>query len=203
MKTLPLITSLLAIATVLPAQTQTLRGGVEDVQGTVNQFFLDCTNIPVVSNAVNLNLWTNTETIMQVVNIGSAQSPILRVDSIAPTAKTFDMGNLRFGQSNSWEVNAPAGSFAMVFVDFTWNTGFTPFGLESYLLGPNAFSLAAGVTNAQNQFQFQYMIPNMPQHTGISVTGQALIGAGGGLLVPLQQCRLQGNRQLTRAPGAY
>jgi predicted small secreted protein len=40
MKTL-LIASLLTAAVTLSAQIQTLRGKVEDVRGTTNQFFLD------------------------------------------------------------------------------------------------------------------------------------------------------------------
>ena len=47
---LPFSTALLA--GLLSAQTQTVRGEVEDVQGTANQFFLKCTNIPLVSTTV-------------------------------------------------------------------------------------------------------------------------------------------------------
>ena len=40
---------LLVAAATLPAQTQTLRGKVEDVRNTQNQYFLDCTSIPLTS----------------------------------------------------------------------------------------------------------------------------------------------------------
>lgn len=176
MTKLQIVLSLFALTAALSAQTHTVRGGVEDVQNTQNQFFLDCTNIPVFSNTIDLNLWTDTDAIMQVVNVGTAGNPTLRVESIAPSAKVFDMGNLRFGQSNTWEVNAPAGSFAMMFIDFTANTGFNPVpGLDVYLLGPSAFTLASGMTTAQGQFQTSFTVPNMPQFAGISVSSQALV----------------------------
>ena len=194
MRTLSLTTSLLAIAALLPAQTQTLRGGVEDVQGTQNQFFLDCTTIPMVSNTINLNLWTNTEAVMQVVNIGTPQSPILRVESIATTNKILDMGNLRFGQSNTWEVNAPTGSFCMVFIDFIWNTGYTPFGSTgTYLLGPTPVSFRSGLATSQNQFRFQFTMPNVPQFTGITVSGQSLVGTNGTWSLSNVDCKDVGN----------
>ncbi|MCA8951860.1 MAG: hypothetical protein KDE27_20285 [Planctomycetes bacterium] len=177
MNTLPLCLSLLAtVAVALPAQTQTLRGGVEDVQGTQNQFFLDCTNLPMFSNTINLNQWTNTEAIMQVVNVGTAQNPMLRVDQIAAANKIMDMGNLRFGQSNTWEVNAPAGSFCMVFIDFLWNTGYTPYGsVGTYLLGPTPVSFRSGFASGQNQFRFNFTMPTLPQHLGVTVSSQALV----------------------------
>lgn len=194
MRTLFPTLSLLAVTVALPAQTQTLRGGVEDVQGTQNQFFLDCTTIPMVSNTINLNLWTNTEAVMEVVNVGTAQSPVLRVDQIAPTAKIFDMGNLRFNQSNTWEVNAPAGSFCMVFIDFVWNTGYTPYGpAGTYLLGATPVSFRSGFAGGGNQFQFQFTMPNVPQYTGIEVTGQALVGTGGSWTFSNPDCKEVGN----------
>lgn len=172
---------LIAAATaVLPAQTQTLRGGVEDVQGTQNQFFLDCTNIPMVSNTANLNNWTNNEAVMEVVNIGTAANPILRVDQIAPAAKIMDMGNLEFGESNSWEVNAPNGSFCFVFIDFVWNTGYTPFGnAGTYLLGQTPVSFRSGIATNQNQFRFNFTMPTLPQYLGVTVSSQALVGTNG------------------------
>ena len=53
------LTSLLLVsgllATNVTAQTQLLRGKVEDVRNTQNRFFLDCTNIPLTSSKLNLN----------------------------------------------------------------------------------------------------------------------------------------------------
>ncbi|MCR9244776.1 MAG: hypothetical protein NXI31_07075 [bacterium] len=178
----------------LTAQTHTLRGGVEDVRNTQNQFYLDCTSIPIVSSTINLNLWTNTDATMQVKNVGTAQAPVLQVDSIAATPKIFDMGNLRFGEAKTWEVNAPVGAFAMVFVDFPWNTGFRPYGaMGSWVLGPAPVSFRSGFSGAGNQFQFQFTMPNLPQYTGLELVGQALVVDGGTWALSNPDCRVVGN----------
>jgi hypothetical protein len=176
--------SILAVSvlatTGLLAQTQTLRGKVEDVQGTQNQFFLDCTHIPVVSSALNLNLWVGQQAILHVVDVGTPAAPRLRIDSAVATTKVFDMGNLRQGQSARWQVNAPAGSFAFMALNFTSNTGYAPFGpFGTYLLGSGAATLASGVTNAQNQFEINFLVPVFPALVGTSFTGQALVGDHG------------------------
>ncbi len=192
MKTLLPFATVLAAA-LLPAQTQTLRGKVEDVQHTVNQFFLDCTNIPLVSTALNLDLWQGQHAILQVVDIGTAQAPVLRVDAAVATTKVFDMGNLRFGQAERWQVGAPAGSFAMMFADLTANTGYSPFGaFGTFLLGQNAVTLASGFTNAQGQFEISVTMPNLPALAGTSLTGQALVGDHGTWFFSNPDCKVIG-----------
>lgn len=168
--------SLTALTTVLAAQNQPLRGKVEDVQNTQNQFFLGCTNIPLVSTAVNLNNWIGADALMQVTNVGTATSPTLRVDAIQTTPQTLEMGNLRFNQARNWTVFAPANSFAVVAIDFTANTGFTPLGsLGTYLLGSNSIVLRSGFAGANNEFLFQFTMPNAPNLTGVPMSSQALI----------------------------
>lgn len=185
----------LAIAAALPAQTQTMRASVEDVQGTQNQFYIDCTNIPAVSSTINLNTIISQEMIFEVVNIGTAANPILDIRSATPTTKVFDMGNLRIGQSARWQVNAPAGSFGMVFLDFTSRTGYQPFGsFGVWLLSSNAVTLSSGFTNAQNQFEFNYTVANVPQLVGSSFTGQALVGTGGTFFLSNPDCKVLENR---------
>lgn len=172
--------SLLATTGGLFAQTQTLRGKVEDVQGTQNQFFLDCTNIPLVSSALNLNLWVGQQAVLQVVDVGTPAAPVLRIDAAVATTKVFDMGNLRQGQGARWQVNAPAGSSAFMFLDFTSNTRYAPFGpFGTFLLGASPATLASGVTNAQNQFEITFSVPVFPALVGTSFTGQALVGDHG------------------------
>ncbi|MFT4511329.1 MAG: hypothetical protein ACI89X_000497 [Planctomycetota bacterium] len=157
------------------AQT-TIRGKVEDVQGTANQFFLDGTNIPVVSNVLNLNLWQGQHAFLDVTNIGTAASPILRIDAATQTVKMMDMGNLRLGQTKTWEVFAPTGSTAFIFMDWTSNTGFTPIPVfnGAWLMGNQPFLLAGGVTFG-GFFQTTYTTPNNPAFIGLEVTSQALV----------------------------
>lgn len=190
MKSTVFTLTLLATAGALTAQTQTLRGKVEDVSGTQNQFFLDCTSIPLVSTALNLNTWVGQQAVMQVVNIGTATAPILRVDSAVATAKVFDMGNLRQGRADRWEVNAPAGSFALMALDFTSNTAYTPAGsLGTLLLGGNAAVIASGFTNGQNQFEISFFVPSLPSLVGTSFTGQALVGDHGNWFLSNPDCK--------------
>jgi hypothetical protein len=189
MRTL-LIASLLLAAT-LPAQTQTLRGKVEDVRGTSNQFFLDCTNIPLVSSALNLNLLVGQDSILDVTNVGTAANPILDVQAATPTTKVFDMGNLRVGETRRWEVNAAPGSLAFVFFDFTANTRYVPFGAPGvFLLGPGAVTITSGTTNGQGQFQFDFFVPpSASAYLGTSFTGQALLATGGNWSFSNADCR--------------
>ncbi|HEU4418993.1 MAG TPA: hypothetical protein VFT55_08640 [Planctomycetota bacterium] len=171
---------LAVFAASVAAQTATLRGKVEDVQGTQNQFFLDGTNLPLVSTALNLNTLVGQQAIMQVVDIGTPAAPLIRVDSSVPTTKVMDMGNLRLGQSSTFGVNAPAGSAAFMFMDFQDNTGFLPVGgLGTWLLGLSPFLLAGGITDGQNQFQAQFFTPPNPQLLGLRITSQALVGDHG------------------------
>jgi hypothetical protein len=180
MRVLPLLPVACLFAASLQAQTVTLRGKIEDVQNTSNQFYLDGTNLPVVSSALNLNVWQGQQAIMQVVNIGTATAPVIRVDSAVATTKVMDMGNLRLGQSSTFEVTAPAGSAAFMFLDFRSNTGFLPAGeLGTWLLGLSPYLLAGGITNGQNQFQTQFATPNNPQLVGLSITAQAFVGDHG------------------------
>lgn len=162
------------------AQTETLRGKVEDVPGTANQFFLDGTNLPLVSTALNLNAWLGQQAILQVVNIGTATAPVIRVDAAVATTKIMDMGNLRLGQSSTFEVFAPAGSAAFMFMDFTSNTGFLPLpGLGVWLLGFAPYLHAGGITNGAGVFQAAFATPANPSLVGLEVTTQALVGDHG------------------------
>lgn len=180
MRILPLLTCSLLFAATLAAQTVTLRGKVEDVQGTANQFYLDGTNLPVVSTALNLNLWVGQQAVMQVVNIGSATAPVIRVDAAVATTKVMDMGNLRLGQTSTMEVIAPAGSAAFLFMDFTANTGFLPAGgFGTWLLSTSPYLHAGGLTNAQNSFQAPFTTPAIQSLLGLAVTTQAFVGDHG------------------------
>jgi hypothetical protein len=185
---LPLL--LLAAASALPAQTQTLRGKVEDVRGTQNQFYLDCTNIPLVSNTLDLNAWVGQQAVLQVVDVGTPTAPRLRVDAAVATAKVFDMGNLRQGQSARWQVNAPAGSFALMMLDFTVFTRYAPFGsFGTFLLGSSPAVLASGLTNGQHQFEINFAVPVFPALVGTSFTGQALVGDHGTFFLSNPDCK--------------
>jgi hypothetical protein len=179
MRVLPLLATA-CVAAGLTAQTVTLRGKIEDVSGPGNQFVIDGTNLTAVSSALNLNAWVGQQAILQVVDVGTPTAPVIRVDAAVATTKVMDMGNLRLGESKTFEVNAPQGSAAFMFMDFQSNTGFTPAGsLGTWLLGPSPYLLAGGITNSQNQFEVQFTTPNNPQLLGLRITSQALVGDHG------------------------
>ncbi|MBX3462286.1 MAG: hypothetical protein KF830_03875 [Planctomycetes bacterium] len=158
-------------------QTATVRGKVEDVSGTTNQFVLDGTVLPLVSTALNLNAWRGQPAVLQVVNVGTAAAPVLRVDAAAPTTALMDMGNLRLGNTSTWEVTAPNGSFVLIAIDFTANTGFLPLDpFGTYLLGPNPYLLASGFTNAPDRFRVAVTVPPDQTLLDAAVTSQAIVG---------------------------
>src|SRR5688500_4448286 len=100
------------LSSIAMAQTQLVRGKVEDVRNTQNQFFLDCTTLKVVSTTLDLNTIKGLQGDLQVVNTGTATNPVLDVRSFTAAAKIFDMGNLDLNKSARWEVNAAPGTFA-------------------------------------------------------------------------------------------
>jgi hypothetical protein len=186
------ILSTLAIAALLPAQTQTVRGQIEDVPNSQPRtFVLDCTTIPVQSSTLNLGMMLDTPAILDVVNVGTAQAPVLEVSAVTPTARNFEMGNLRIGHPDRWEVFAPTGSFALVFVDFTAHTGWMPFGSSGvFLLGGGAATLTSGMTNQEGKLEFNFTMPNVPQLVGSSFTAQSLIGDHGNWLFSNPDCKV-------------
>jgi len=170
------------VADAATAQTVTIRGKVEDVSGTQNQFYLDGTDIPVVSNVLNLNAWQGQQAFLDVVDIGTAAAPMLRIDAAVATTKMMDMGNLRLGQNKTWEVFAANGAFAFVFFDWTVNTGFLPIPgfVGAWMLGLNPAFLDGGVVT-QGRFQTSFTMPNLPALLGTRVSSQALVANNGAL----------------------
>jgi hypothetical protein len=159
---------------------QTLRGKIEAVPQTVNQFFLGGTTLPLVSTALNLNSWIGQQALMQVVDTGTTAAPVIRVDSAVATTQIMDMASLHLGQSSTMTVTAPAGSAAFIFLDFTSNSGFLPFGgFGVWLFGGSPYLLAGGITDPQNLFQAPFLTPANAALLGLAVSSQALVGDHG------------------------
>lgn len=170
------------LATLLPAQSVTLRGTIEDVQGTANQFFLDGTNVSLFSTALNLNQLQGQQLVMQVVDVGVPGAPLVRVDSAVPATQILNMGNLRLGQTSTFDAVAPTNSLACFFLDLTANTSFFPlFDWGSWVLSPTPVPIGASFTTAPNLVQMPFTTPADPSLTGLHITCQALICEPGGL----------------------
>lgn len=182
--------ALFALTALLPAQTQIVRGDVEDVPNTANQFRLKCTNIPLVSTALNLNNLLNNNWVLNVMNVGSATNPVLDVQSATATAKVFDIGNLRLNRADRWQVHAAAGSFTLILLDLTANTRYAPLGpIGTWLLSGGAAVVTSGTTNAAGVFETSVFVPNLPALVGTSFTGQALVATGANLLLSNPDCK--------------
>jgi hypothetical protein len=190
MKTL--LTPILALGLVATAaaQNQLVRGKVEDVPST-SRFILDCTTIPLVSSKLNLNALVGQQWNLDVINVGSPSQPVLDVQAATAATKIMDMGNLRFGRAERWQVNYTPGSMAGVFVQLTSATSYLPAGaLGTWLLGFNSLHVRSGVTNGQGQFEFNLTMPTIPSLVGVSFTSQALVlPPSGSIVVTNPDCK--------------
>lgn len=183
---------LFALTTALTAQTQAVHGRVDGVSGTNPQrFVLRCTNIPMRSATLDLNAMQGQFWQFQVVDVGAPGAPVLDVRSATPLAGTFDMGNLRIGDSNRWTVHAPAGSFALIALDTVAATGYRPFGSAgTWLLGGGAATLALGTTAANNQFEIRVTVPQSAlPFVGTELAGQGLIVTSGQPTFTNSECK--------------
>lgn len=192
MKSLPLITMISLLAATSAAQSFTLRGDVEDVQGTANQFFLNCTNISLVSNAIDLRtlVGQGLQHVMTVRDVSTPTRTVLEVLTAQATQKTFDMGNIRLGRTDRWEAFAAPGSQVHVFLTHTDLTGMLPLGAAgTWLMGGLALPVRSGVTNQLGQFQFNFGPPNLPALVGQSFSAQAVIVDTSGFWLTNADCK--------------
>ncbi|MCA8941231.1 MAG: hypothetical protein KDB80_01615 [Planctomycetes bacterium] len=184
MKTFTQLLVVAALAAPAFAQTQLVRGDVNGIQGT-NLFQLDCTNIQLTSSTLNLQALhdatrqTNNDYDLQVVQVGS-NPVVLDVVSATLVPELFQMGNLRFGRSETWEVFGPAGSPTAVFIALRSTTGYAPIGAQgTWLLGPSYGRLMFGVIGPLGRFEFQFQMPALPALVGTEITSQAIIAPPG------------------------
>ncbi len=177
------------LATVASAQTQLVRGEVDGIQGTANLFQLDATHIRLVSSTLNLQTLhdathqNDMQLEMQVVQIGSNPTT-LDVVSANVVPEMFSMGNLRFGDSNTWELFGPSGAQYAVFVNFRANTSYAPIGAAgTWVLGASIGVLQSGTIGPFGQVQFQFTMPDSPSLLGVEVSSQAVMVEGGSNLI--------------------
>ncbi len=191
-----LTTALLGAALCAPlcAQNQLVRGDVDSVQNT-NRFVLKCTNVPLVSTTVNLQQLhdatrqQNLTVEMTVRDIGTT-TPVLDVLAAQIVPERMDMGNLRFGRTETWEVFAAPGSHAWIFVDVMASTGFLGFGdAGAWVLGRNAALLANGPVGALGRFQLRFQMPDIPALVGQTFVSQAIVQENGTLLLTEADCK--------------
>lgn len=178
----------------LPAQSQLVRGEVDGVQGT-NRFQLRCTTVRLTSATLNLQALhdltaqNNLSLDMQVVDV-SGNGTTLEIVAAAPVPRSFNMGNLRLGRNDTWEVFATPGSGVWVFVGGGGDTGFVPLGpIGSWLLGQSAVPFLTGTTDAGGRVRFDVTMPNAPGLLGAVFAAQGVVLTGASLAATNAECK--------------
>lgn len=175
-----IVLPLLAASTFAQA-TYRIVGDIDSISGT-NQFELDCTRIRLVSNTVNLqqlhdaSRQQDIEYDMQVTDVTSGGVTTLNVLSAVAVPEQFDMGNLRFGRSETWDLFGSAGSAYQVWVNARNATTFLPltgFG-NSWFMGPGAVAAFQGVMS-QAFIQFRFQMPTIPSLVGVEFSAQTIL----------------------------
>ena len=179
MKLSHLLPLALLSATTAAAQDVTFRGKVEDVSGTTNQFFLDCTDVDLTSAAFNLNLFVGAQVEIQGSWNGSVANPAVVVDAITTVPESFEIGGGgKIGELAHPTVTAAPGSLALTFASLS--TSFVPFGAAGVgFLGGNPFSTGSGTIGGAGVLQLNIPVPNDPNLIGVEIYGQAVVIDGG------------------------
>ncbi len=195
MKTITSILGALLLATTLSAQTQLVRGDIDSIQNT-NRWRLDCTNIELVSQTVNLQALHDAsrqqdiEYELQVRDVSTSTQTILNVISATTIPELFDMGNIRLGRSDRWHVMGPVGHAAAVYLTGNAsNTAYLPLGAMGTWLLTNFNLLTVGQISALGRYEFNLTPPNNSSLVGLVFTGQAITVGAGAISITNAQCK--------------
>lgn len=177
------------------AQTQLVRGEVDGIQNTFNLFQLKCTTVRLTSATLNLQglhdatRQNNMSLEMQVIDtFGNGTS--LEVVSANVVPRQLDMGNLRFGRSETWEIFAAPGSMIWSFVGGAADTRYTPIGTAgTWILGPSAVPFVSGTASAVGSLRFNFTMPTIPALTGTMFASQAVIQQNGVFRITNPECK--------------
>lgn len=175
---IPTFAAALVLAAAASAQSFTIEGDIDSVQGT-NRFVLDCTNINLISNTVNLQALHDAsrqqdiEYRMDVMMVGPNT---LNVLSAVAFPEQLDMGNLRFGRSERWAITGAPGSAFAIFVNTRAATSLLPVPpLGAWVVGGNAPLFTQGQIGGFGRFEFSYTMPTIPALVGVEFTTQAAL----------------------------
>ncbi|MEX1023713.1 MAG: hypothetical protein WD226_01430 [Planctomycetota bacterium] len=180
------------LAVVHDAQSVTFRGKVEDVSGTNNLFFVDCTSTQLTSLAFNLNSFVGQQVAITGDWNGSFAAPSVNVTSIAPALETYEIGGgADIGDFSNQSFVAAPGTFAVGLLSL--GSSFAPFqgGNGVIFLDPTRVVLTqTGVVGGSGILEIPFFIPNDPALIGIDLIGQgALLSAGAAPLLTNPDCK--------------
>lgn len=178
----------LVTAANVSAQGQIVRGKIEDVPST-QTFVLACTNLRLTSTALNLNALVGQPLEMTVTQLANGALSVL---TASPIAKVFDMGNLRLGRADRWQITGTAGEAVGMFLTSIDLTGYTPVGAAgTWVLGSTWLTIAVGQINPLGVFETSFQPPNVPQLVGTTWTAQGLRqAASGAVYVTNPDCKV-------------
>ncbi len=185
------LTTLCLLASITTAQNVTFRGQVEDVQGTQNQFVVDCSNVQLVAPAINLQTFVGLQTEITGTWNGSSVAPSVTVSAIQAVAESFEIGGKgEIGDELTFGVTGPVGRPTAMFASL--GSTFAPLagaGAVFIDLGI-ARPIASGIIPGGGNLQVKVAIPNNPNLVGTTVYGQAgILAAPGQIFLTNNDCK--------------
>ena len=190
----PILLSILTLSLPVTAQTQLLRGDVDSISGT-NRYQVDCTNLEIVSSTVDLRALHDAsrrqdidyEMRVRPTTVGGRA--VLEVVAATPIPEQMDMGNLRFGRNETWEVFGPAGSEVWIFVNVPSASSYLPLGAAgSWLLG-TALPFRTGQIDGFGRLRFGFTMPTIPALVGRTISSQAVLRSNGVFSITAPDCK--------------
>ncbi len=165
-----------------------LRGKVEDVSQTQNQFFVDCTSVELTSGQFDLNAFVGLQVRLTGNWNGSSTAPSVDVTAIEVVPETFEIGgNGDLGGELQFKVTSNPGDFTVMFASL--NEGFGPSRRGVLFLGPPLFTIGFGTIPGGGNLEIKVSIPDDPALDGLTVLGQAIVGfAAGGSISTNPDC---------------
>ncbi len=185
-----LFAALLVCSQAAFAQSVTFRGKVEDVSGTQNQFFVDCTNTSLTSSAFNLNGFVGQQVEISGDWNGSFASPSVNVLAIAAVPETFEIGGgAKIGKVSNLTFTAAPGT--AVVGRLSGSSAFVPLtGAGVLFINPASTLLGlSGTVGGSGILQINFAIPNNPALVGFELHGQGALFQAGGVTLTNPDCK--------------
>lgn len=186
------ILALLGLAGTPLAQEVTFLGKVEDVQGTANQFVLDCNGASLSSTLFDLNLFVGQQVEITGQWNGSFFSPAVVVESIQSALENFEIGGgAKIGETSRLGFTGTPGDTAVGFL--STGSGFFPVLGNSavFLIDPTEIRLtSSGVIGGAGILEIPFLIPNNAALIGVDMFGQgAFVAPDGTITLTNPDCK--------------
>jgi len=172
------------------AQQVTLRGKVEDLQGT-SHWLVGCTDTELFSAGINLHIFVGQQVLVQGAMLAGSVPPHVDVNTIVSTPETFEIpGNPQTGGTMRFAATYTAGSQVAFYAALA--PGFRPVGSAGmFFLDPaTAQRVISGVIPALGTLQLSINVPNDATLIGRTVFAQALIRTGSVLILSNPDCKV-------------